>query len=195
MRGVCCLSLRVCVPFFYLSLCSFYEWTGKALHFHSRPNASMTRSRGDLDDLTYNMSLLSHFCAKVQHKMHVDAYCTGNTVIQTQTVIHWPTELQKTKELQTNLITDAISTHCLSLFLLHRHKSTHLETLRHRHHCHDLMYWNVHFTSTDNAGQYQSLKTDKPSNKDSIVDVWSHTETENTKADSYKTLTHLGKHR
>lgn len=76
--------------------------------------------------LTFNMSLLTHFCAKVQPKMYVDAYCTGNTDIQTQTVIHWPTELQKTKELQTNLITDAISPHCLSPFLLHRHKSTHI---------------------------------------------------------------------
>lgn len=28
----------------------------------------------------------------------------------------------------------------------------------------------------ENAGQYQSQKTDKPSNKDSIFNVWSHTE-------------------
>lgn len=41
---------------------------------------------------------LMHFCAKVQPRMHADAYCSTDT--QTQTVIHWPTELQKTKELQ-----------------------------------------------------------------------------------------------
>lgn len=32
-----------------------------------------------------------------------------------------------------------------------------LETLRHRRHCHDLMYWNVYFKSTEDAGQYQRL--------------------------------------
>lgn len=57
-------------------------------------------------------------------------------------------------------------------------KHTYLGTLWHRHHCRDLMYWNVHFTSTENAGQYQSQKTDKPSNKDSIFNVWVHTEEE-----------------
>lgn len=62
----------------------------------------------------------------VPPEMHVVASCTVHTDIQTQTVTRWPTELQKTRELQTSLITDAISPHWLSLFLLQRHKSTHI---------------------------------------------------------------------
>lgn len=91
-----------------------------------------------------------------------------------------PASCPKTKEPWTHLITDAIAPHCLSLVLFarDRQKQTYLVTLRRRHRCRDLMYWNVHFTSTENAGQYQSEKTDKPSNKDSICSVWSHTERE-----------------
>lgn len=64
-------------------------------------------------------------------------------------------------------------------------RDTYLEALRHPHRRHDLVYWNVHFTSTENAGQYQSQRTDKPSNKDSIFNVWPHAEWQITKADSY----------
>lgn len=121
-----------------------------------------------------------HFCAKVQPEMHVDAYYTGHTEIQKQTVIHWPTEPQKTKEPQNKSDHGChLSSLSVSLSLAPTQKHTYLETQRHRRHCHDLMYWNVHFTSTENAGQYQSQMTDKPSNTDSIFDVWwSHTETE-----------------
>lgn len=90
---------------------------------------------------------------QVQCKTQVDSYCTGHR--STDTVIHWPTERQKTEELQTNLVTDAISLPSLSVSLSFAltQKHTCLETLRHCRHCHDLMYWNVHFTSTENAGQ------------------------------------------
>lgn len=117
-----------------------------------------------------------HFCTTVHPKLqyrHIYeylAYWTG-----TQTVIYCPTEVQKPEKLQKNLIPLFIV--CLSLFsLTQKHK--YLETLRQRHHRCDLMYWNVHFTSTENAGQYQSQKTDKPSNKDSILS--GHIQTEKT---------------
>lgn len=88
--------------------CSFFS----ALHFHMRPNISLT------------MPWIP--CISVQK---FNRKCTLKSIvqdIQTQTVIHWPTELQKTKELQTNLIIDAISPHCLPPILSHRHKSTHI---------------------------------------------------------------------
>lgn len=125
-------------------------------------------------DHSYNMSLFKHvtFICLCTKSSTQDAFCC--LLDRTQTVIHWPTELQKPEELLTNLITDGIS---LSLSLLivcvsfcsQTQKNTYLETLRQRRHCHDQMYWNVHFTSTENAGQYQSQETDKPSNKDSIL--------------------------
>lgn len=81
----------------------------------------------------------------------------------------------------------------VSLSFAETQKHTYLKTPRHRHHCHDLMYCNVHFTSMENAGQYQSQKTDKPSNKDSIFNVWSHTE--NDKSQKQTAARHTGKHR
>lgn len=86
-----------------------------------------------------------------------------------------------------------LSSLSVSLSFAETQKHTYLEMLRHHHHCHDLMYWNVHFTSTENAGQYQSQKTDKPSNKDSIFNVWSHTE--NDRSQRQTATRHTGKHR
>lgn len=83
--------------------------------------------------------------------------CAGQIDVQTQTVIHWPTELQKTKELQTNHWWH-LSSLLASLSFAETQKHTYLEMLRHRHHCPDLMYWNVHFTSTERTQDNISLK-------------------------------------
>lgn len=91
-------------------------------------------------------------CAGLWHS------CAEQIDVQTQTVIHWPTELPKTKELQTNQITDDIFPHCRPLSFAETQKHTYLQTLRHRHHCPDLMYWNVHFTSTERTQDNISLK-------------------------------------
>lgn len=48
-------------------------------------------------------------------------------------------------------------------------KHAYLETLRHCHRCNDQMC----ISHPRDAGQYQSEKTDEPSNKDSIFRVWS----------------------
>lgn len=177
----------VCTLFFHLCLSSFYEWTGNALHIHVQATASLTMS--------LHMDFI-HFSAKIQSKMNVDAYCTGHTDIQRQTVIHWPTERQKTKELQTNLITDAISPHCLSLFLLHRHKSRHI--LKHWDTAITAMIWCTEMYIShpqrmqDNIGLKRqiSLQIKIPSSMSSHIQ-----RKKNHKEDSHKTPTHPGKHR
>lgn len=57
------------------------------------------------------------------------------------------------------------------------------------------MIWctEMYISHPHNAGQYQSQKTDKPSNKDSISNVWS--QTENDKSQKQTATRHPGRHR
>lgn len=137
----------------------------------------------------FSTSLTMSLCTRVDF-MHFYAWkfnprCTSMPIVQdTQIYMHsnpltrWATEDKRAADKSDHWCHLSSLSVSLSFFFVQTQKNTYLETLRHCHHCHDLMYWNVHFTSTENTGQYQSQKTDKPSNKDSIFDVWSHTERE-----------------
>lgn len=122
-------------------------------------------------------------------------------------LFYWPTDIQTSSYPLTHQdagdkgVADKCDHWChlttLSVFLCFTQTQQHiyLETLRSRHRCHDLMYWNVHFTSTENAGQYQTQRTDKPSNKDSSLDVWSHKETVKSQSRQPQNIKYTAAHR